>query len=301
MNENEGTTESLTPKRLEANRRNARKSTGPRTTEGKAIVSMNAIKHGMLSRQVVVRGMQVHERPKEFQELRQRLWDELMPVGAVEEMLVDRIVTAHWRMRRAVRAECGEIALSVDGGHWERLNKDPIDKALFAMFSDPMTELGKSARGLSYLMHILEELRETVTREGGLTDAALGQLRRRFGERESSFGRELVKLREELSVNPGGLSPEALQAEQRERVLGRIEGRMNLYRMLQEKCEEREEKEESARQAAQLLPESAILDKILRYEGKLERQLYRAMNQLERLQRRRNGEVVPPPITMDVS
>jgi len=301
MNENEGTTKNLTPKRLEANRRNAGKSTGPRTAEGKAMVSMNAIKHGMLSRQVVVRGMQVHERPKEFQELRQRLWDELMPVGAVEEMLVDRIVTAHWRMRRAVMAEAGEIALSVDGGHWERLNKDPIDKALFAMFSDPMTELGKSARGLSYLLHILEELRETVTREGGLTDGALGQLRSRFGERESSFGGELVRLREELSVNPGGLSPEALQAEQRERVLGRIRGRMNLYKMLQEKCEEREEKEESARQAAEILPESEVLDKILRYEGKLERQLYRAMNQLERLQRRRNGEVVPPPITMDVS
>jgi len=144
-------------------------------------------------------------------------------------------------------------------------------------------------------------LRETVTREGGLTDGALGQLRSRFGERESSFGGELVRLREELSVNPGGLSPEALQAEQRERVLGRIRGRMNLYKMLQEKCEEREQKEESARQAAEILPESEVLDKILRYEGKLERQLYRAMNQLERLQRRRNGEVVPPPITMDVS
>jgi len=36
----------------------------------------------------------------------------------------------------------------------------------------------------------------------------------------------------------------------------------------------------------------------MRYETKLERQMYRAMNQLERLQRRRLGEVVPPPLSM---
>ena len=39
----------------------------------------------------------------------------------------------------------------------------------------------------------------------------------------------------------------------------------------------------------------------MRYETTLERQLYRAMNQLERVQRRRQGDVVPPPLTMEVS
>ena len=45
----------------------------------------------------------------------------------------------------------------------------------------------------------------------------------------------------------------------------------------------------------------AVLEKILRYEVALDRQLYRAMNHLERLQRRRAGENVPPPLTMEVS
>jgi hypothetical protein len=40
------------------------------------------------------------------------------------------------------------------------------------------------------------------------------------------------------------------------------------------------------------------IDKIMRYETKLERQMYRAMAQLERLQRRRLSEVVPPPLSM---
>jgi hypothetical protein len=63
-------------------------------------------------------------------------------------------------------------------------------------------------------------------------------------------------------------------------------------------CDERETKVEQARQAAVVLPSIEVLDKIMRYETKLERQMYRAMNQLERLQRRRLGEVVPPPLSM---
>jgi CRISPR/Cas system-associated endonuclease Cas1 len=65
--------------------------------------------------------------------------------------------------------------------------------------------------------------------------------------------------------------------------------------------EEREDAEEQAQQAAAVLPSEATLDKILRYEAALERQLYRAMNQLERLQRRRQGENIPAPVTMDIS
>ena len=41
------------------------------------------------------------------------------------------------------------------------------------------------------------------------------------------------------------------------------------------------------------------LDKIIRYEAALDRQLYKAINQLERLQRRRKGEDLPAPIVLD--
>src|SRR6266404_4381395 len=110
---------------IEANRANCRKSTGPKTAEGRAMSKLNAVKHGILTAQVVVQGLRVRERRKDFQELRQRLWEELAPVGTVEEMLVDRIATAHWRMRRALMAEAGEIVLSVDGGHWARTKRQP--------------------------------------------------------------------------------------------------------------------------------------------------------------------------------
>jgi hypothetical protein len=302
MNEIDRTPKNTSLRRLEANRRNCRKSTGPKTAAGKAQSRMNAVKHGILTSQVVVRGLQVRERTKDFQELREQLYRELAPVGTVEEMLVDRIVTAHWRMRRALTAESGEIVLSVDGGHWKRQNQEPSAwRSFLGGFHDRVIEMQQSSRGLMGLMDRLEELRGEIEREGEVTEAALERFRSRFGDMENSLTRELAGLRQELMANPGGVSAEELREAIRKAVLGRIQGRLNLYEMLIRDCEEREENEEDARQAAEVLPSPEVLDKILRYEGTMERQLYRAMNQLERLQRRRNGEKVPPPLTVDVS
>ena len=48
------------------------------------------------------------------------------------------------------------------------------------------------------------------------------------------------------------------------------------------------------------LPPADATDKLLRYDGHLDRQLYRAMDQLERLQRQRRGEAVPPPLNVNL-
>ena len=48
------------------------------------------------------------------------------------------------------------------------------------------------------------------------------------------------------------------------------------------------------------IPSRHELDRLLRYEGAIERQLYKAVNQLERLQRFRAGDNVPPPIEVDL-
>jgi len=42
------------PKQIAANRQNARRSTGPKTAKGKAVAKMNAVKHGILARHVVL-------------------------------------------------------------------------------------------------------------------------------------------------------------------------------------------------------------------------------------------------------
>jgi hypothetical protein len=49
------------------------------------------------------------------------------------------------------------------------------------------------------------------------------------------------------------------------------------------------------------IPDAQAIERILRYEPMLQRELYRAMDQLERLQRRRLGELVPPPANTRLS
>ncbi len=80
-----------------ANRANAQKSTGPKTPEGKQIVSQNAIKHGLLSERILVSG----EDPGEFEFYRKEMLGQLAPVSGTEILLAERIVGLSWRLQRA--------------------------------------------------------------------------------------------------------------------------------------------------------------------------------------------------------
>ncbi len=91
---------------IQANRLNAEKSTGPRTADGKATASRNAVKHGLLAEQVVIHG----EDPAEFDLYREGMLAELGPEGAVEEMLAERAVSLAWRLRRAERLQSAVFA-----------------------------------------------------------------------------------------------------------------------------------------------------------------------------------------------
>jgi len=82
--------------KFEANRRNALKSTGPKTAKGKRVVARNAVKHGLLSREVLL----PDENRSTFRSFAVSLCEELQPEGALEIMLVDRIIAAAWRLRR---------------------------------------------------------------------------------------------------------------------------------------------------------------------------------------------------------
>ena len=90
-------------RQIDANRRNARKSTGPRTENGKRKVALNALKHGLLSQHVVL----PNEDESEFIDFSRRLTSTLRPAGELEEMLVGAIAASAWRLRRLIRVERG--------------------------------------------------------------------------------------------------------------------------------------------------------------------------------------------------
>ncbi len=94
-----------TQKQIEANRENAQRSTGPQTAEGKAIVSQNATKHGLLANQAVI----CDEDQADF-DLHLYQWlEELKPEGSMESLLAQRIVILSWRLKRAARTQVETI------------------------------------------------------------------------------------------------------------------------------------------------------------------------------------------------
>lgn len=87
-------------KQIEANRQNA-KLGGVKTDEGKAVSRYNALKHGILSEEVLLKG----ESGKALIELGRKLRTELKPETELELLLADRIVANTWRLKRALRGE----------------------------------------------------------------------------------------------------------------------------------------------------------------------------------------------------
>jgi hypothetical protein len=85
--------------RSELNRKNALKSTGPKTPSGKAISSKNAVKHGAYSEALTM----LLECPEEFGALNAGMMDSLRPVGPMETAIVDRMASLWWRAERAKR------------------------------------------------------------------------------------------------------------------------------------------------------------------------------------------------------
>ncbi len=99
----------LSPARAEASRRNGAKSQGPKTPDGKARASRNALKHGLRAeKHVVVEG----ESAAAFAAFEAALIADLAPAGALQALLAGRIARAAWRLERAERIEAELFAHS---------------------------------------------------------------------------------------------------------------------------------------------------------------------------------------------
>ena len=90
-----------TAKQAAANRQNAKQSTGPATDEGRERAKMNALKHGLTAKTAIVSA----ERAKDYEVFRDAMFEDRASVGALECLLVERMVVCAWRLRRAVRKE----------------------------------------------------------------------------------------------------------------------------------------------------------------------------------------------------
>ena len=182
-------------------RQNAQKSTGPRTLAGKARASMNATRHGLTARAVVLPDL---EDAADWDTHRDDIVAALVPIGALERELAERVAVLTWRLRRAVRAETSTVVGQLADAEAEAIaDARPRDlgDALDAEVSDDgWAETFESLRGDATHATARAERHRRVylaeTEDAGATVVALGDLEVLVLDLASRCGRdsELVDL-----------------------------------------------------------------------------------------------------------
>ena len=127
-------------KQVEANRRNACKSTGPITEEGKQRSRCNAVRHG-LTAETVIGALEDADDYKVFEAAIIADYD---VQSAVERELVLRLASLLWRLRRATAMETGLFEIEADhlrGFKQGRQGTPAAREIVYAMFgrADPVS------------------------------------------------------------------------------------------------------------------------------------------------------------------
>jgi hypothetical protein len=158
----------LSPRQLAARRTNAKKSTGPRTSDGKDAARFNALKHGFFARDVVNRELDGSARAAEFNSILDALLEDFQPESARERILVDEIAASCWRIRRLLRYECRESWADEDAYRRDAESEHPSDSLLASMGYDHRGTRVRTAQKLqrsgldSFILPSIEDVDKIV-------------------------------------------------------------------------------------------------------------------------------------------
>ena len=138
-------------RQIEANRRNARKSTGPITQEGKQRSRCNAIRHGLTAETVIG----ALEDAEDYQAFEAAIIADYDAQSAVERELVLRLASLLWRLRRATTMETGLFEIQADylrefrQGHHTRPKPQEIIYARFGRVDSVDADPDPASHGIT--------------------------------------------------------------------------------------------------------------------------------------------------------
>lgn len=268
-------------KQKKANIANAKLSTGPVTSAGKSIVGLNAIKHGIFAKDLVIATGDGREDEKEYRQLLSDLKNQLAPVGRMESLIVEKIAVNYWRLRRLIRYETGEIRQELDNfresalsrqqsGSFGNHNRQQLE---YYTYSDEISDAEYQAQSIK--MKSLQSSDFSLTDEKWALDYIL---QRRMKKTGPEFTNEEYK---EAKKYVSGLSPQLqgkLRREMREEA-EQILAEMKEVRSWNIKFDQI--------QKSKSLPKEKDLNKIIKYENSLERSIFRNLAVLRTLQENR--------------
>jgi hypothetical protein len=282
------------PARIEANRKNARRSTGPRTPEGRMRSSQNALRHGLTARTIPVTAV---ERAQDWRRHRGSLWIELQPVGYLEEILVDEIAMILWRLKRVPAFEVGRVLLGqldvpkelLDGFTMNEVEMLPAVLEATASMLVGLPQMSEtdliSREAVTGLFLVLEKKGlDLFSRSRLSSNVSIGRTYAQGPNHwTAQFVTEVLKTAS-LSYERDtkvltGLAQQCIVALQADlnRVQRRLDGTLR------------------AHQLSALIPSAEDSSRIVRYEGHLHRLLAKDLRELQALQARRKRQAGVEP------
>ena len=279
---------------------------GPKTEVGKAAVRYNAVRHGVLSPTPVVPGL---ERQEDWETHCAGLLASLSPEGPLETALAERIILALWRLQRVARYERDIIASSQ-----ERVEDDV---AASERSSEQVESIARHADQLTRELEMRQRVVTAFSRlpenamvrsqdaaiilwtackyfEIDVVDVDVAELPMSFiWHKYRDWTPELVRRGlVGIAWQATGEQAEAanvLSALARDLEIQIVMRRADLHEQEQQSSQRRVQRLRRER----LLPDDASLNKVMRYEVHLNRQLYQALHELEAIQARRQGQSAP--------
>jgi hypothetical protein len=227
---------------------------------------------------------------QQSQELLTRLAEDYQPVGAAEQLEVERIAVCWWRLGRAWRYENAEIVsshLDVEVRHAKLISRSKLsseEQIRLALLRKAAVEIEDTGK-----------ISDELSREILAADAGLQELLKSLEEHAKKLFRKTLAQRAELPRSAGDPLVQAdLDSDQQlllATVVLAIYTLEHKFELLLQICS-------NVAYDQVAIPKAEALDRLLRAESSAERNLGRAIDRLERLQRRRMGEAVPPPLSV---
>jgi hypothetical protein len=290
----------MTEKRLAANRRNALKSTGPTSPEGKARASMNALKHGLRASSLAV---PILENAEDWEAHRKLVLQDLAPVGYLERILAERTAAILWRLGRVVRYESEVVSIAINEVGEETIgpgNADPEHAKERAETLARVHRLKPTAHveGLDVgtVLDLVAEALDVDLEDEKVSDQVkvpedfpAGYWQDWDGWTRETLEAAVLSL-QELAAD------EYAPADPWEETLKTAKNAVKIAHASQEAHAAHLDK----RRREALLPSDETLDKVSRYETTLERFLFRTLHELQRLRAARSGAPLLPPTAVDV-
>ncbi len=266
--------------KVQASRRNALKSTGPTTARGKAYSRRNAIKHGLFV-STLTDFEALDENPQQYEDLLNGLWEQYQPVGKAEEVEVEHIALCYWRLKRAWRHENAmNLAARRDFRRRELAEQkkycDERDKEEEIV----ILQLQSAKKEIEDTGEISQELKQRIFALMPEVEQVLLELDKYGQDRIEEQG--LLKRFQKLSP------------QMRSRILA-MYAVTNAIILLGQLSKRRWTYVTEVAIGQHAIPDREALDRLLRYETTIDRTLARALDRIERLQRRRSESEFPLP------